>query len=230
MNHKDANLADADQARFERLADGELNDTERRALLAGLDDVPDGWRRCALAFLEAQCLRETFAPRDGRDESESARAAGPIAAVKPKSVSPWLGRAGTIMAMAASFLVAMWLGTLMLGERQGQVGLPGGNEAMQIAADKPAAPWRLVSVAAATADGRPGPAINLPAVERDKIDQQWLDAMPRPMPEAVVKAFERTGHEVRQWRDLMPVRLDDGRQLVLPVDQVEVRYVGGEAY
>ena len=43
-----------DDILFDRLVDGELSSTERRQLIASLDDRPGGWRRCALAFVEAQ--------------------------------------------------------------------------------------------------------------------------------------------------------------------------------
>ena len=49
-----------DDSRFDRLVDGELSEAERRELLAGLDSEPGGWRRCALAFLEAQCWKQEF--------------------------------------------------------------------------------------------------------------------------------------------------------------------------
>lgn len=39
---------------FDRLVDGELPEPERREVLLSLDRQPDGWRQCALAFLEAQ--------------------------------------------------------------------------------------------------------------------------------------------------------------------------------
>ena len=39
------------------LVDGELSEADRRALLLQLEHEPDGWRRCALAFLEAQCWK-----------------------------------------------------------------------------------------------------------------------------------------------------------------------------
>ncbi|MEX2138009.1 MAG: hypothetical protein WD894_02020 [Pirellulales bacterium] len=42
---------------FDRLVDGELSATEERALVAALDAQPDGWRRCAAAFLEARAWR-----------------------------------------------------------------------------------------------------------------------------------------------------------------------------
>jgi hypothetical protein len=49
-----------DVQRFDRLVDGELTAAEERQLLASLDAQPDGWRRCALAFLEARCWNKGF--------------------------------------------------------------------------------------------------------------------------------------------------------------------------
>ena len=54
-----------DDALFDRLVDGELSDFERQRLLASLDDPQgvwrdQGWRRCALAFLEAQTWGHQF--------------------------------------------------------------------------------------------------------------------------------------------------------------------------
>src|SRR5205814_739732 len=43
---------------LDRLVDGELSGNERRQLLESFDKRPEGWRRCALAFLEAQSWRE----------------------------------------------------------------------------------------------------------------------------------------------------------------------------
>ena len=47
---------------IERLVDGQLDEASRRQLLERLDREPEGWRRCALAFLEDQCWREALAP------------------------------------------------------------------------------------------------------------------------------------------------------------------------
>jgi len=45
---------------FDRLVDGELPEPERREVLLTLDRQPDGWRQCALAFLEAQTWGQTL--------------------------------------------------------------------------------------------------------------------------------------------------------------------------
>jgi hypothetical protein len=44
-------------ALIDRLVAGELTEVERRELLLSLESEPDGWRRCALAFLEDQAWR-----------------------------------------------------------------------------------------------------------------------------------------------------------------------------
>jgi len=62
----------------------------------------------------------------------------------------------------------------------------------------------------------------LPAVERDNIDEQWLRSTPPAIPEEVLQALSRTGHEVGNSGKFVPVRLRDGRQLIVPVDQVEL--------
>lgn len=42
------------QTIIDRLVDGELDENERREALLAIESSPDDWRRCALAFLEAQ--------------------------------------------------------------------------------------------------------------------------------------------------------------------------------
>ena len=109
-----------DDTRFDRLVDDELSEEERRELLGRLDDEPSGWRRCALAFLEAQCWRqalgETPSLRDslgaalqstGKNADET-----PAIPIETPRRAVWLGRVKMLSAMAASFLVAMWLGTM----------------------------------------------------------------------------------------------------------------------
>ena len=53
-------LTEEDLFQLELLADGELDEESRRDLLERLDGIVDGWRQCALAFLQAQCLGESI--------------------------------------------------------------------------------------------------------------------------------------------------------------------------
>ena len=98
----------SDDARFDRLVDGEASPEEYRELLATLDDEPGGWRRCALAFLEAQALE-----RELGDLREEAVYPSPRKLTEEKLASN-TSRTSTnywpmLLAMAASFLVAFGL-------------------------------------------------------------------------------------------------------------------------
>ena len=93
-----------------------------------------------------------------------------------------------------------------------------------------AGPWRWVTVSAPGNGTQEGLSFQVPAVERDGIDEQWLRSMPPAIPDNVLQALSRTGHQVQQRRQLVPVPLKDGRQLIVPVDQVELHYVGNGSY
>ena len=45
---------------IDRIVDGALTPAELRAAIDQVDRMPDGWKRCAAAFLEAQCWRESL--------------------------------------------------------------------------------------------------------------------------------------------------------------------------
>jgi hypothetical protein len=249
-----------DDPHFDRLVDGELSEEERRELLARLDSEPGGWRRCALAFLESQCWRQTL----GAIAQKGVLVEPAPQATRP-SRSRGPGWVGTVLAMAASFFLVFWVGSMAKQARLGHPATPGSaiGEFASTAEHRPAptltnpsrlsnrpvahqppaglasvlpqgdtarSPWRMVTVSSPTdADGQ-NASFSLPAVERDKIDQQWLRSVPPAVPDAVLQAFSRTGHEIEQHRELVPVPMKDGRRLVVPVDQVDVHYVGNETY
>jgi hypothetical protein len=48
------------------LVDGELEESQRRALLLNLDATPGGWKQCAIAFLEAQMFKQSLRQWRGR--------------------------------------------------------------------------------------------------------------------------------------------------------------------
>ena len=252
-----------DDTRFDRLVDDELSEEERRELLGQLDDEPSGWRRCALAFLEAQCWRQALGEMPSvRDALSAALQSGgenagqtPAIPIETPRRAVWLGRLKLLSAMAASFLAAMWLGTLAHRAWMGQSHVPGGGEIGQFATlNKGFAPlmatnesrgrltispprtsggsnpWHVVTVSAPSDGRHPGAAIEVPAVERNNIDEQWLRSVPPAIPDNVLQALARTGHQIEQQREFVPVPLKDGRQLIVPVDRVKLHYVGSGPY
>src|SRR5262245_23353512 len=94
-----------DQRLLDRLVDGELDAAGRRELLKALDDQPGGWRRCALAFLEAQAWRSDL--RGAVRGSFSVTAPAASAAAGPRSRKVRLRQAGVI---AAALIVAFGAG------------------------------------------------------------------------------------------------------------------------
>ncbi|MGA2059008.1 MAG: hypothetical protein ABSG67_00900 [Thermoguttaceae bacterium] len=240
---------------FDRLVDGELSESQRTELLNSLDQEPDGWRRCALAFLEAQCWKKELG---GLRQSMPAAQAPVLSAVAPsprptKRRSSPFGLAGTLTAMAATFLLFLGAGVLWQhsGNRLGNFfGAPGSNQiagnlggnsattpsGIQTAVaqndsqpNNASKPWQWVRLSPA-GSANPGESVRLPVLERDRMDQQWLQNLPSPIPQSVVQALQRSGYQVQRQQELMPLPLKDGRQLVVPVDKVQLQYVGNTTY
>lgn len=234
-----------DDRTLDLLVDGELSPAARRKLLIQLDRIPDGWRRCALAFLEAQSWREEF--------GSLSRPAAPLPiapAVRPAS-RRYLTRRnlGTAAAMAASFLLALVLSFQMRyrWDSPAPPAVPGpatmaGNQGDGSATpayaheteapsrptgwDQAGRPWETVSLPVS----RGASALELPAQERNAADETWWRHFPSAIPPEMVHALQQSGHQVDLRRQWMPFPMKDGRRLVVPVDEVDVHYVGTPTY
>ena len=241
MNPSENDLTAADRGMLDQLADGELPEAERRELLLKLDRVPGGWRACALGFLEAQCFQDALR----RVARESARPPQTVVAL-PRRHGAWARHVQTALAMAASFLVALgigwWAGALRQGIGPGGA-LPGPEANLASTAgepglgrpDRPGGPLRsleppgeapTMTVALPGSPDR-GDEIRLPVAERDRVDHSLLFPDAAAFPADLREALRRSGYEVRQSRDLLPIPVQGGRHAVLPVDELDIHYVGG---
>jgi len=216
------------------LVDGELNEADRRELLLRLEHEPDGWRRCALAFLEAQCwkaeLGQVVLPASGPARTETT------------SPAPHRTRQGlrqhfaTLLYMAASFLLALIVGMGLSGNPLRLPGspvtatsekIPAAIPGIAVETPQPADGWEMVAVAPGqSSGGNAAAAFCVPAQRRDALDQNMLESIPDAIPPDVRQAFEDLGHRVVQQREIVPVPMKDGRRLVVPVDRIEIHYVG----
>jgi len=270
MNPHEGSLPALDPQTLDLLVDGELPEAERRRLLDGLDGIPGGWRACALAFLEGQCWREQVrAAVRGTPVTERAGAASAASGAEqpPVPVSRRQARprrvwrlGGTVLAMAASFLLAFVLANSLRSPRE-VAGTPGEGQLAETFAGGPEAgalvepggasgpgeagtkalpsrspeglspPWHMVTVTLPGDQQGAKRTIRLPAVEADRIDDSWFGPDSETMPAEVRAALEQSGYRVRGFhRQLVPLPTDDGRRLVVPVDQVELHYVGNPSY
>lgn len=255
-----------DERDLDRLVDGELDEATRRRLLTQLEQTPDGWRRCALAFLEAQAWHSAlrvateskaasvYAGDAVRADAISAAlgqrradATGVVVpststaaatAVPPKtsrnpllSLRTWVNT----MAMAACFLIALNIGLHWRGASSNAsrgVRQEATQRTSVITPDSQSADsgWRTVTIAVPDATSGGTAQIQLPCRESERLDEQWLHSLPGAISPEVRRALERNGYQVRQQRQLVPLPLEDGRRLVVPIDQVELRFVGNDVY
>ncbi len=195
----------ADDRLIDRLVDGELPDVERRQLLLRLETEPDGWRRCALAFLEAQTWREAL----GTIAAPAGAAIRPadFGAMKSKKSNVWRP-AARLAALAAGLAAAFALGRAWHG---GSVpNAPGTPVAKR---ETPAEPAPPEPVDVASGEARPaGPG------------------EPNALIDPVVKRWEQKGYRAERQKRVVSVELKDGRKLSVPINEVRLQYVGDRTY
>lgn len=220
-------FTDDDQRQLDLLIDGELSEDERRALLMRLENEPEGWRRCALAFLEAQAWKSSLRTRSPVTPSRPANVqASPnqVPNVEPQSArhhrAIWLARLGNgaSYALAAALLVALGVG----------LGLPLHSESRH--SDN--ASVRLAGAGSRNQHPTPvgqrmtlvdqsGRAVELPLFEQGDAAAILFDR-PSALSGDTIRRLERLGHGVRQQRQFLHLYTDDGRPVVVPIDEVEV--------
>jgi hypothetical protein len=237
MNHEvqDNRFEDSDDALFDRLVDGELPADERRQLLASLDDRADGWRRCALAFLEAQSWGGAM--RQIVREPAPALAAMPVVETRTlASAAPTTGRrrrsslAGAWLATAAAVFVAFALGW--------QLKDPATLEPVDLAIDSPAAP-SVVGPAAADARRLPDAdaitlvvqdrtgapqRVQVPLVEGRQLGDQFGES-PQWADPAVRRRLAEQGLDLQARRRYVPLyfeQKDHVVPMIVPVDDATV--------
>jgi hypothetical protein len=225
-----------DNAQLDRLVDGELSADERAEFLRSLDERPDGWRRCALAFLEAQAWRGEF--RQLVREPEAAIEAHVIPATRPgigrRNIRIALSWAG----IAASLLVAFSLGFLQRGSDQSVNNAPIADVTIdpsnQIAEGDPAPRPELanpdvLTLWARDESGRPR-SIRVPLMDAGALDRQLGVEFLPGMPAHVRSRLHDDGYDVQSKRRYAPLWLENGQRMVLPVEDTKIVPVSQNVY
>ena len=86
--------------------------------------------------------------------------------------------------------------------------------------------WETVTLAAGQSSDGQAETFRVPAQRRDALDQEHAGQIPDAIPPELQQAFEQSGHRVVQQREIVPVQMKDGRRLVVPVDHIQIHYVG----
>jgi hypothetical protein len=229
-------MIDADLDRtIDRIVDGGLSPARLREAVARLDAAPDGWRRCALAFLEAQCWGDAL-------RTQGPMLPAPRLVEPPTAVAPNRLRFVRPALAAASILAAFALGRTTGGQADRHDEPPAGPSMAQAAPVEPAGndakpdgtdealpgPPSIRQVASLRlASGSPdAPVADVPILAGPGLGPDWLMRQPMPVSDYERAALERRGYALDQQRRLVAMPLEDGRRVVVPVDQVRLRYVG----
>jgi len=229
-------------ALIDRLVDGEFDEIERRGLLLQLEAEPGGWRRCALAFLEAQAwtssLREAADSTFGQRPELAARIGpkGPIDAPlgSPIGDRPQRFRRIRPMGLRVAGLVLAFVGGWLVAtawHAPETKGVP--LQAESSTPIHPAiAPPHLTSTEAPLSRPQDGsdPAPASRQASGGLETSPWAAAFPPPLPVPLRRHLERQGYHVEQRSGLVSMELKDGQRFGVPVDEVELRYVGDRTY
>ena len=160
----------------------------------------------------------------------------------------------TLLAMAASFLVAFGLGVVLprwwpaaelngptVAVLPGTASLPGAvsqpyldptrpaisDANLRHDAFKPVANVRLVVDSPA---GDSTPVGELPLYEVSGSVEEWLAAEAPALPKELLKSLEDRGHQIKRHVQYVPVQLEDGRQGIVPVENYQITPVSQRAY
>ena len=210
---------------IDRLVADELDPDDRRALLVQLEATPDGWRRCALAFLEDQAWRSALARPRIESWDQNAREVNLVP--KPKRFAAKSARYVLAASLFAVFAGACFRAGVVSVERPAArdlvavppVVIPNPNPVPQ-----PGQPLGWVTLV----DPSEGEALpkRVPILANTESNERWLQDQPATIPDYLRAQWERRGYVVEERRRLVGLDLKDGRQVAIPVNEVALDFVG----
>jgi len=229
MNEMNPSTNGFDQRMLDRLVDGELGEGQRRAVLERMEGQPELWRRCALAFLEAQSWRQELTAVRG-ERTEIVPTPRNVAVVRTTSRRSL----ASLMILVASFLLAFVLGRaswpLWNGATKAPVADATGNRTKPgdvLSEERKVDGNQRVAVASQGAQEETLPAEFVLPVTYVLDAAELEETQPAPIFSSTqLHELQRMGISLNQQQRLVPLALDGGETMYLPVDDVQFRYVG----
>jgi hypothetical protein len=154
-----------------------------------------------------------------------------------------------VLAMSACFLAALSLGLIFRAqpERQGSdVAVAGAEGATAedrlVESPAPAVPLVVPAPAArpplvpptvaqtAVEESAAAARLTLPVTGGVRGNDVWSQVQKPALPLHIQQLLKQLGHRVQVRRGVVPLDLPDGRRVVVPVEEFDVRFVGEEDY
>lgn len=219
------------------LIDGELTSGESGRLLQRLEVEENGWRHCALAYIEDQqwaSAIQQHAEEAGQEQRE-ALSNGTCDILQAPS-DKQLGRsrfraAGWWMALTTA---AVWAFVAGRWSVPGDTGTPAGITTEQFAGSDDTAAEDTKLVIADDAELQSvtnspqyvgSTDFELPLIDVSESGAVWYD-QPQTVPREVQRAIQRLGGRIDQEYFFAPAEMEDGRHLVVPIERVRIHPVG----
>ncbi len=224
-----------DDITFDRLVDGELSPAEYRRVLHALEQQPCAWRKCAEAFLQAQAWQREMKAVRAAAEITPASKTSPSPATRPSARNDWLRM---LLVAAASFLAAFFVVQTfwqVTGSRP-QVPSPPIAKGHEQQLSPPAnevpmsdQPLGKVQLAVNRLGGEDPQIVDVPVYDPQAATELLSNSRPA-LPDDLIEALEADGHHVNRHRQLVPIQLDDGRQMIVPVEGYRIVPVNRPSY
>lgn len=224
------------QQNIDRLVSGELDKPAMREFVEELNTVPDGWRCCALAYMEAQSWRATFGEMLSADPAPISPAVVLPSKRTFAGLKSWTAVAVVIV---AAFAAGMGTRDVMSGGGEGATRSDGiATKSVQPKDDNPS-PRQPMHVV----DKKAKPLVGLVSVSRNGVTESAFAVVgnrdvtaPPPefgqplIAEYVRQVWQRKGYAIEQHRKIVSIRLEGGRQFHFPIDWVQYRPVSQQVF
>jgi hypothetical protein len=226
-----------DDARFDRLVDGALTPAEYKNFVAALDDDPGGWRRCAMAFLEAQAWGKEFAAiRRAEQDVPFVPLAAEVKRAHPRRI--WFS-AGSVLCAAASLVLAFGLGIFTHGKLftprtiDRLASSPPSKAALKpdVSPTEPAEKDGIdhVRLVIDRGAGLSPQEIVVSLQDAAEVGSNYVPAEPA-ISDRVLRSLQLRGHRIDRQQEYIPIDLQDGRQVILPVEEYRITPVSSKSY
>ena len=211
---------------IDALVDGELTEEQRAALLGWLEADVSRWRKCALAFLEVQLWDQALEGgegSEGRVQGSAAHETNPTEALcaRRERMRSWLMPLVVLAASIAAFLCGLYVHDLRTSPQSASQPMAGSP----LRQERPHQPGELVVASVPVQGGALGHIAATLQIPVRPVDATAASAA-SSVPDHVRKQWERRGYQLVEQRRYLPARLPDGRKVMVPVNEVKMKFVG----
>lgn len=236
-------LTSEDKYLIEQLVDDELSVEDRRKILERLEHTSNGWKFCAITFLEAQALRSSF-----RSITSSNKYSRNQVNDVPKGISArqnWHSLKVVLPAIstiAATILCMVFVlretpsSSVPRNEITKDMSSPVSQTSADIIVSPPNEPNSFIPrftiqentpIRTVTLNCPKHGLTNISAscVESQHFDSSIFNSINEELPTDLTQQLTENGGSINAQRDEYRFSLDDGRVLILPVDTYNVKYV-----